>query len=427
MSFLAATMAIILLYVNRFIPANWYQDKFYIFSTTNIDDARNVLNAVADTSLAIIGVVFSITLVPLTIASSQYGSIVLRSFLRDRGTQIVLGAYSATTFYCLFLLLGLRNVTLVSILDLPLSVALYMLIISLIMLLYFFHHVADSLQATAVVEQVSKELESIIEETPSSEKLTHLKHSQDLETTRRAVIQEGYPVTSTRKGYIRAIDFNRLMRVATERKLVLALTCSPGDFVGGGDQLLLVSPTQPDEEFRSTINSAYLLGRNRTLVQDPEFGIYLIVTIAVRALSPAINDPYTPVLCLNRLGSALSILAEHAIPFPHGFDRDGQLRLIVEHVTFDRLVGVSFNMIREYGRGSTEILLQMLDTIRTVANHARTESQRQVLLMHARLIDDSRLSLSSDYDKERVHNSFEELVLRLGRSDVSLKHKDVAY
>jgi len=420
MSLLAAITAVVLVSVNQFIPSYWYQDKFFIFSTTSIADARNVLNAVADTALAIIGVVFSITLVPLTIASSQYGSIVLRSFLRDRGTQIVLGAYSATTFYCLFLLLRLRNVTLVSVLDLPLSIALYMLIISLMMLLYFFHHVADSLQASAVVEQVSRELESIIEETPPSEKDALLKYSQDLETARRTVMHEGYSVTSTRKGYIRAIDFNRLMRVATERKLVLHLTCSPGDFVGRGDPLLLVSPTQPDEEFRTTINRAYFLGRNRTLFQDPEFGIYLIVIIAVRALSPAINDPYTPVLCLNRLGSALSILAEHDIPFPHSFDRDGKLRLIVEHVTFDRLVGVSFNMIREYGRGSTEVLLQMLDTIKSVANHVHSENQRQVLLMHARLIDDSRLGLSSDYDKQRVHNSFEELVLQLGRPDVSL-------
>lgn len=414
MSVAAALMALTLVLMNQYIPSYLFQDRFLFFHPTNIADARTVLRTVADTALAVIGVVFSITLVPLTIASTQYGSIILRSFLRDRGTQTVLGAYSATTFYCLFLLLGLRNAT-NPIVDLPVSIALYMLVISLIMLLYFFHHIADSLQAAAIVEQLSKELESIIEKPRRARGSSILKQSQDEDTVRRTVKQEGRSVTSTREGYIRAIDFTGLMRIATERKLVLYLTRAPGDFVSRGDQLLLAWPNPHDERFETTINRAYYLGKNRTLFQDPEYGIYLIVIIAVRALSPAINDPSTPVFCLDRLGSALSMLAEreHEWPFPNTYDEDNQLRLIVDFVTFERLVNMAFNMIREYGSGSAELLMKILDTIMMVANRTKSEDQRQVLLVHARLIDDSRLGLPSDYDKQRVHARFDEVVSAL--------------
>src|SRR5208337_1618060 len=129
MTLLAAVLALTMFWVDQAIPNNLLQDKWYIFHPETIAETRTVLNTIADTSLGVIGVVFSITLVPLSITSTQYGSIVLRSFLRDRGTQFVLGAYSATTFYCLFLLMGLRNANNDTAIQFSVSVGIYMLII----------------------------------------------------------------------------------------------------------------------------------------------------------------------------------------------------------------------------------------------------------------------------------------------------------
>jgi uncharacterized membrane protein len=152
-----------------------------------------------------------------------------------------------------------------------------------------------------------------------------------------------------------------------------------------------------------------MLGKNRTLFQDTEFGIYLIVTIAVRALSPAINDPNTPVLCLNRLGAALGMLAERQRPSPYYCDRDKRLRVISDPVSFERLVGVAFDLIREYGRSNAEIMIKMLETIKSVTAHTHSDVQRRVLQKHAALIEhDSHIGLPSEYDQQRVHDSYDE-------------------
>jgi uncharacterized membrane protein len=405
MTLLAALSALVLLWVNQVIPNYLLQDKWYIFHPESITEARNVLTNIADTSLAVIGVVFSITLVPLSIASTQYGSIVLRTFLRDRGTQFVLGAYTATTFFCLFFLMGLRSTSNQTSLRLPVTVAVYMLLVSLLLLLYFFHHVADSLQASTVIEQVSKELEEVIEESYSTgEPTAPSAPQQGDEAIRQEVLRDGEVITSTREGYVRAIDYKELMKMSTKRKLVLCLKCLPGDFVGHSDQLLLAWPSPLDKHVTLTANRAYILGKNRTLFQDPEFGIYLIVIIAVRALSPAINDAITPVLCLDRLGAALSMLAVRPTLSPYYYDKGNQLRIMTTQVSFQRLVDMAFNLIREYGRANAEVLMKMLETIKTVTAHTHSPTQREVLLKHATLIEhDSHIGLPSEYDQQRVH------------------------
>jgi uncharacterized membrane protein len=415
MTLMAAVAALTMFWADQTVPNYLLQDKWYVFHPESIAEARTVLNTIADTSLGVIGVVFSITLVPLSITSTQYGSIVLRSFLRDRGTQFVLGAYSATTFYCLFLLMGLRNAS-----DqtgqLSVTVAVYMLSFSLFMLLYFFHHVADSLQASTVIEQISKELEQIIEQCyPLESPTAPSDHKHAEEVIRQTVLSEGEVITSNREGYVRAIDYDNLIHVASRHKLTLSIKCLPGDFVSRGDQLVVAYPSPLNKHVKWIANRAYMLGKNRTLFQDPEFGIYLLVTIAVRALSPAINDPNTPVLCLDRLGAALGMLAERQQLSPYYFDKHKQLRIISNPVSLERLVGVAFNMIREYGRANAEILIKMFDTIKLVAAHAHSDNQREVLFKHAKLIEhDSHIGLQSEYDQQRVHDSYDETILALG-------------
>jgi len=409
MTVLAAVFAVLLFWIGQAIPSSFLQDKWYILRPENIAEARSVLTTTASVSLSVVGVVFSIILVPLSITATQYGSIVVRSFLRDRGTQYVLGAYTSTTFYCLTLLLALRTASSDTAVEFSVSVGVYMGIISLLMLLYFFHHVADSLQASTVIKQISDELEEVIKQEYPLRPAKFDARRVEVNELRQKLVTEGEGVESTGEGYVRAIDYNKLVDIATKRKMVLKIKCQPGDFVGRGDQLLTIWPGQVDEQMISTVNHAYMLGKNRTLIQDTEYGITLIVIIAARALSAAVNDPYTPVLCLNRLGAALGMLAERATPQPYYFDRDNQLRVIGEVIGFGRFVDVTFNMIREYGRTSTEVLMQMLTTIKTVSVHTHSDDQRKALLKHAKLIEhDSRIGLPSKYDQQRVHDSYKE-------------------
>jgi len=417
MTVLAAVFALVLFWVDQTIPINFLQDKWYIFRAENIAEARSVLTTIASVSLSVIGVVFSITLVPLSITATQYGSIVLRIFLRDRGTQWVLGAYTSTTFYCLFLLLALRTAGSDAAMQLSVSVAIYMFIISLLMLLYFFHHVADSLQAASVVRIISEELEDVIKQEYSLPPAKFDARQNEVSELRQKLLNEGKGVESTGEGYVRAIDYNKLVDIATKRKMVLNLKCLSGDFVSWGDRLLTIWPGQGSEQMISTVNRAYMLGRNRTLFQDTEYGIILIAIIAVRALSSAINDPYTPRLCLDRLGAALGMLAERATPQSYYLDRNDQIRIITQPVSFARLVDVAFNMIREYGRGNAEVLMHMLATIKVVSDHTHSDDQKKALLKHAKLIEhDSRIGLPSKYDQQRVHDSYKETLQAINQT-----------
>ena len=419
MSLLGAGLAMILNWISQLLTT-FLQNSWYLVIPISAPDARGTLTVIAQTTIGVIGVVFSITLVPLTIASSQYGSIIMRSFMRDRATQFVLGAFGATTFYSMFLIATLPSGSALPLNgSFPVEVAFYMLLANLIILFYFIHHVADSLQAATVIEQISKELENVVEEYPLTKATDTLdsRHGE-ANTLRDTLLREGKAITSNGEGYVRAIDYDRLMRMAVRCKSVLYLSRQPGDFVSRGDQLLRAWPGPLEERAVSIANRAYILGRNRTLYQDPEYGIYIIVTIAARALSHAINDPATPVMCLNRLGAVLGMLAERTYPSPYFCDKDNQLRVMADPVSFDRLVDLAFNLIREYGRGNTEVLMKMLETIKEVAVHAHSNEQRKALLKHVTLIEhDSRIGLASEHDQKRVQVTYAETVKEIGLTD----------
>jgi uncharacterized membrane protein len=342
----------------------------------------------------------------------------MRSFMRDRDTQFVLGSYGATTFYSMTLVATLPPTqTIVLNARWPVVVAFYMLLANLVILFYFIHHVADSLQAATVIEEISKELEDVIDNAlPLASATDTLDSRQDeVNTLRGTLLREGRTIPSNEEGYVRAVDYGRLMRIAIKSKSILYLRKQSGDFVSRGDPLMLAWPDPLDEMAISNANRAYLLGRNRTLYQDPEYGIYNLVTIAVRALSPAINDPVTPVMCLNRLGAALGMFAARINPSPYFCDKDNQLRILSDPVSFERLVDFAFNMIREYGRANAEVLIKMLETIKSVTAHTHSDTERKVLLKHATLIEhDSHIGLPSEYDQKRVHESYNETVRTIG-------------
>ncbi len=192
MSLLGAILAIVLNWISQLLPSSLLNGWYLLPSLTTVESARSALTTIGETTIGVIGVVFSITLVPLTIASSQYGSVIMRCFMRDRATQFVLGAYGATTFYSLSLMSILSPGTAVSNARLPVGVAFCMLLVGLVILFYFIHHVADSLQAATVIEVISKELEDVIRDYPLAKATDNLDSRQDeVHVLRDTVLREG--------------------------------------------------------------------------------------------------------------------------------------------------------------------------------------------------------------------------------------------
>jgi uncharacterized membrane protein len=425
MILIAVGIAVLAFEADARVSGTIVQELFFLL---RIDQANvhSTLTLLSTTEIGVIGVVFSITLVPLTIAISSYGSIVLRAFMRDIGTQIVLGTFSAAIIYNIVILRFTSYIPArVYGPQVSVTIAFAFFLLCLAMLLYFFHHVANSLQASNIIAYLGTELEkSIVNEFPPAKPgSVEVTVDEQAEVQRRIVMGEGIPIRATRTGYIRAINFEELMHTARENNQVFLLQRSAGKFVARGDTLLLAWPDHPGTHGEKALNKAFFLGTYRTMIQDTDFGLSLLLNIASRALSPAVNDPTSPVMCLDRMGVALGAVAERTMPSPYQYDEAHQLRIIADPVTFDHLAGTAFNQIRQYGRENADLLLHMLGTITVIASRVRVDNQRQVLLMHARLIEqDSHIGLPSEYDRQRVRDAYEETVRAIGIPNTKEEH-----
>jgi uncharacterized membrane protein len=347
------------------------------------EGARALLSTVA-------GVVFSITIVALSLASSQFGPRLLRNFMRDTGNQVVLGTFIATFVYCLLVLRTVRGSEDAQFVPaIAITGALVLAITSLGVLIYFIHHVAASIQVTHLITVVSHDLLHAIDRL-FPEKIGY--GGSEPQDWRKARFPEGFerearPVSAARSGYLQAIDSEGLMHLATEHDLILRVTPRPGQFVIQGSALVSAWPGERvDERLAEKIHDAFIVGAERTLTQDVEFAVDQLVEVAVRALSPGVNDPFTAMTCIDRLGEALCQLAERVLPSPSRYDVDGRLRVVVHPITFTGVTDAAFNQIRQYGRGSAAVTIRLLEVIAGVGAHASREEDRAALLQQARMI-----------------------------------------
>jgi uncharacterized membrane protein len=289
-----------------------------------------------------------------------------------------------------------------------------MLMASLVLLLYFFHHVAFMLRTSNVVAVISKELGYVIEDDfPVSKPPDRALQRPAANEMRLKVLREGEPVPARGTGYISAWDLDWLAGYAGKHDLVLLLLRITGDFVAAGDPLIMAWPAGKLDTSKATteLNSACMVSDMRTMVQDVRLGINQLVIIASRALSPAVNDPRTPLQCIDRLGAALCQVGEREMPYRYYDGKDGSLRVIMDHPGFEQLVEASFSHIRQYGRGTAEVLLRMLEALQKISLRVHRDADREVLLKHAALIEgDSRTGLPAEYDRQRVLIAYEEAV-----------------
>ncbi|MBT1070341.1 DUF2254 domain-containing protein [Pelotalea chapellei] len=352
------------------------------------DGAREVLAVVAGSMITIAGVTFSITIVALTLASQQFGPFVLRNFMRDTGNQVVLGTFISTFIFCLLTLRTIRGTDRTTFVPhLSVSMACILAMCSLGVLIYFIHHVSAFIQASNMIFAVSQDLEQAVDRIFPERLGTVNETEPDTHWNKFVENADNAPVRSVEYGYIKAVDNDLLLRTAQENGLVVQMLKRPGKFVGKGDEIAFVQPGgSVNEEVESAINESLLLGPQRTTTQDVEFVFSQIVEVAVRSLSPGINDPFTAIICIDHLGQGLRRVADRSIPSPFRYDKKGALRVIAFPVTFSELVDSSFDQIRHYGRSNAAVLNSLLDTIGAVASHVGREEDLQVLQHHAELI-----------------------------------------
>lgn len=371
------------------------------------DGAREVLATVASSMITVAGVIFSITVVALTLASQQFGPRLLRNFLRDPGNQIVLGTFISIHLYCLLVLRAVRAEEAGGFVPhLSVSVTLVLALIGAGVLIYFFHHATSSIRASSVIAAVAEELDRAIDRLFPDlvEEPGPPPHSETEPRSPEKGEQGGRAIQALGTGYVQALDTDCLVACAKEARRVIRLHVRPGDFVIRGAVLARVVPADPvSKDVVKTVNGAFVLGEERTVVQDVRFPAQQLAEMAVRALSPGVNDPSTALACIDRLGAGFIRLAARQVPSPYRYDETGELRLIAYPVTLAQMIDDTVGLIREHGRTSSAVTLRLLDMIIAVAPTVRSAEALTALQQHANSIQRGSLrGLPEEGDHDAV-------------------------
>lgn len=375
---LAAALALAFVALDEAVGDDSLQSAGWSYSG-GAEGASLLLGTVAGSMIAIAGTVFSMTLVALSLASSQLGPRLLRNFMRDTANQVVLGTFVATFVYCLLVLRTIRRADEMAFVPhLSVSIGVLLAMVSVGVLIYYIHHVSVSIQADEVVARVGRELEEGIGRLfpgqlgqPESA-AAETRGDTDLPP---AFEREARPVGAPDDGYLQLIDADALMALASEEDLLLRLERRPGHYLVEGQAMVMVWPGERlTDDLVEQLRDAFVLGNQRTASQDVEFSFRQLVEIAVRALSPGINDPFTAIACVDRIGSALCRLATRDMPSALRFDGDGRLRLVAPGPAFAEVVDTAFSQIRQSARSNPVMAIRMLDTIAQIAGRIqRTE------------------------------------------------------
>ncbi|RPH92847.1 MAG: DUF2254 domain-containing protein, partial [Lysobacterales bacterium] len=360
------------------------------------------------------GTVFSLTLVALSLASTQLGPGLLRNFMRDTSNRVVLGTFVATFLYCLLVLRTIRRADeLAFVPHLSVSIAILLGIASLGVLIYFIHHVSLSIQTPEVVARVGRDLIRGIDRLfpgrlgqpePQDAALSSAPGLPE------AFAREAHAVGAGEDGYLQRVDADALIALAEREDLLMRLERRPGQYLVKGHALLTVWPGERvGDELADKLRAAFALGHQRTAVQDVEFPIIQLVEIAVRALSPGVNDPFTAIACVDRLGSGLCRLAQRDMPSARRFDPQGRLRLVAPGPSFVSLLDTAFNQIRQNARANPAVLIRLLESITQVASVVHRAADRAALARHAAMLARAaRQGLPEPHDQLGVAERFEE-------------------
>jgi uncharacterized membrane protein len=372
------------------------------------DAARQILSSLAGALITVVGVVFSIMIVTLTLASSQFGPRMLRTFIRDRGTQVTLGTFVATFFYAMLVLISIGS-TFVP--HLSVTMALALTAIDLGVLIYFIHHTATAIQLPEVIASIARDLNSALEaETGGPDPHPTGVNGPSLDVLQARLDRGGRVVTAPASGYLRFVKHATLVRIAAESGAVIRLHYRPGHFITYGHPMAIVWPPEVADTIGRRLENVHITGPLRTLSQDIAFGADQLVEIAIRALSPAVNDTFTALTCIDWLGDSLCKIAVKWHPLIAHRDNAGEIRLITVPVSYERLVQRSFEKVRQAASGMPAVLIRQLDALYKIMAVAPA-GRSQVLLDQGAMIQRVNLrTVSEEADQVDVTARYDALL-----------------
>lgn len=375
------------------------------------EGSRGMLSSIAGSMITVAGVTFSITIVALSQASSQYSSRILRNFMRDRANQAVLGVFLGIFTYCLIVLRAIRGGDEgVFIPSLAVFTAIILALLAIGFLIFFIHHVASSIQASNVIASAASDTFSTIDRLFQDRLLDEEDETETrVELDGKLAKQSRTVIPAPRSGYIQSHDHEALLSLACKHQVVMRVHWAVGEFVVHDAPLVTVySNSAFDEQLIGATQATFGISRLRTIEQDPGFGVRQIVDIALRALSPGVNDTTTGLTCIDYLTAINVRIANRRIATPLVYE-EGVLRVIPRGPTFATFIADSFDEIRNSADGNASVILRLLLALKTVAITTDSPARKRLVFKHISLVEDlAKETIRSEYDAVRVKETFNE-------------------
>ena len=376
------------------------------------DGSRGMLTAIASSMLTVAALSFTLTLNAVAQASSQYSPRVIRNFLDDKSNQLVFGYFVSVFAYCLVVLRTIRGGDEDAFIP---SIAVFAgLILALggvMVLIFFIHHIAVSLQLTNIVAEIVEETRESIDNIYPADLGEPVEEDSELyEEAEKALDgREWIKIHSSSSGYIQSIDQEALADLAKKYKLVAKIPVMVGEFISKGAAIAWTtasasdgSKSGPDEKLESEIEQHFSVNRHQTIRQDIGFGIRQLVDIALKALSTGVNDTKTAVTAIDRLGEVIGQIATRRFP-SNVRSANGKAILMVKAPRFEDYVAGAFDEIRASGRGNFAVYLRMIDALAAAIVCARNNGRLRILLRHVELTRQyAAESLETEYEREKV-------------------------
>jgi uncharacterized membrane protein len=378
--------------MNRWVPAALFPNHF------DPQVAQAILGDIATAVMTVVSIVFAILLMSLTLASMQFSPRIIVSFAKDRVTQWTLGIFLGTFSYCIAALPAARFIPARTEPVITVMGAMLLSFACVCWLLFFIHHISQAISVNYIVDRIAMETEAIIEDLMP----LPAKPPTGVPTERFPIAPDETAVVSKISGYVRFVDVAALMAFATKNRITIRVLRRVGHFIPEGVPLLMVSrPERLEDEDLTELLGAFDLGPSRTLQQDVEFGVLQIVDIALKAISPAVNDPSTGICCVDHLGRLMIRYGSKQVPEATYYDLAGNARVYLAWITFSRMLDSAFEQIRMYARSDAAVSLRLLRALNDIAAALPNSGEEVELIARGKkIVDGCQGRLADDEMKE---------------------------
>lgn len=384
---------------------------FTIIWEGDAQSAELLLSTIAGSVITLTGVVFSITIVTLSLASAHYGSRILRNFMLDIGMQMVLGVFISTSLYCLLILKKVNGDEphQAFIPNLSITISILFGILTLGMLIYFIHHVAVMVQFSKIVSKLGNDLfKMIAKRYPDQINETEIVENQ----LNISEFEYSFSIPAPIVGYLQAVDYCKLLKIAEQENFIIHILYRSGNFIIQNSDLVKIYSSQPsfNTKLKTIIQKAFIIGFERNPTQDLEFAVDQLVGIALRMLSFNVNDTLSANACIDHLGAALCLICKRKLYPSYWYDQNKQLRLISKQMTFSGLADAAFNQIRQYGSQSATVIIHLLEIFRHIVIFAQTNEQIMAIRKHIYMVKSVGEKLPNQNDRLDVEDRFQAIL-----------------